>query len=91
MATGEIRVDVARLLDIAADLGLAHRTLAGSPAYTELNAGDRAGRVPDAVHDFISKNSPVFSPSFQRHWISSNPFISSSVQSVYILRKRIPI
>lgn len=56
MTTGEIRVDVARLLDIAADLRLAHTTLAGSPAYTELNAGDRAGRVPGAVEDFIGKN-----------------------------------
>lgn len=57
MSQREIRVDPDRLAVLAASLRLAHTTLAASPRYAHLEAGDVRGRLPGAVRDFITGNS----------------------------------
>lgn len=56
MSRREIRVDPERLGALASGLRLAHTTLATSPRYAHLEAGDVWGRLPGAVSDFITKN-----------------------------------
>ena len=56
MPTGEIRVDPERLRSVATSVRSAHDTLAATPRYSTLHAGDRRGRLADAVSDFITKN-----------------------------------
>lgn len=56
MPQGEIRVDPERLSALASSLALAHATIEASPRYARLEAGDREGRLRDAVTDFIVKN-----------------------------------
>lgn len=51
-----ITVDPERLDALASGLRLAHNTLAASPRFSHLEAGDVRRRLPDAVDDFISKN-----------------------------------
>ena len=56
MSQREIRVDPERLAALASSLHLAHNTLAASPTYAHLEAGDVRGRLPGAVSDFINNN-----------------------------------
>lgn len=56
MSQREIRVNPEELGALASSLRLAHRTLATSPRYAHLEAGDVWGRLPGAVSDFITKN-----------------------------------
>lgn len=56
MSRREIRVNPEELGALAYNLGLAHETLATSPCYAHLEAGDVWGRLPGAVSDFITKN-----------------------------------
>lgn len=57
MSQREIRVDLERLGALSSSLHLAHNTLAASPNYSQLAAGDTRRRLPDAVSDFITSNS----------------------------------
>lgn len=56
MSTGEIRIDPERLRSVATSVRSAHDTLAATPRYSNLHAGDHRGRLADAVDDFIRKN-----------------------------------
>lgn len=57
MSQREIRVDLDRLDALSSSLHLALNTLAASPNYSQLEAGDTRRRLPDAVSDFINKNN----------------------------------
>jgi hypothetical protein len=57
MSQREIRVDPERLAALASSLHLAHNTLAASPTYAHLEAGDVRRRLPDAVSGFINNNN----------------------------------
>lgn len=57
MPQREIRVDLERLGQLASSLHLARHALAASPTYAQLGAGDRRGRLPGAVSDFIDSNT----------------------------------
>ncbi len=52
----QIVVDPQRLEALAASLHVAHNTLAASPDYAHLEAGDVDRRLAGTVSDFITKN-----------------------------------
>ena len=54
-----IIVDPERLGALAASLQLAHTTLAASPSFSHLEAGDVRRRLPDEVTSFITSNQKV--------------------------------
>jgi len=56
MSQRAIQVDTERLGALASSVALAHSTLAASPRYAHLEAGDVRRRLPDAVSDFITMN-----------------------------------
>jgi hypothetical protein len=55
--TATIIVDPEQLAELADSLNLARRALEATPRYANLEAGDRDGRVAEAVAEFSSRNT----------------------------------
>jgi hypothetical protein len=53
----EIVVDPVELAELADSLNLARRALEATPRYANLEAGDKRGRVAEAVEEFTSRNT----------------------------------